>query len=221
MRRIFEGIYRIGRDIATINLDRGNVVYGEKLVRNGEEYRIWNPTRSKLAAAIMKGLKKVPLKKNDKVLYLGAASGTTASHVSDIVGEKGYVFCLDVSGRVLRDLVFVAEKRKNMFPILADARKVGEYENLVPECDVVYQDIASPLQTDILIENCRKFLKKNGYAFFAVKSRSIDVTADPRKIFNRVEKELKKYFVIIDKKRLEPFEKDHMFFVLQKKKEFK
>jgi fibrillarin-like pre-rRNA processing protein len=215
----YEGVYALGREIATINFDRGNAVYGEKLVKEGkEEYRMWNPRRSKLASAIMKQVRNIFIKKGDRVLYLGAASGTTASHVSDIVGEKGYVFSLDISPRVVRDLVFVAERRSNMFPILADARNLDYYKNILPECDVVYQDIASPQQTDILIKNCDAFLKNGGHALFAVKSRSIDVTADPKKIFDSVEKQLRKYFEVIDKKRLEPFDKDHMFFVLEKKR---
>jgi len=214
-----QGVCMRGRDLATLNLDKGNSVYKEVLVKDGKnEYRMWNPKRSKLGAAIMKNIRGVNIKKGDKVLYLGAASGTTPSHVSDIVGKEGYVFCLEMSARVLRDLVFVAESRKNMFPILADARSIDSYKNMVPECDVIYQDIASPQQTDILIRNCDEFLKDGGYVYFAVKSRSIDVTANPNKIFQEVEKRLKSHFKIIDKKRLEPFKKDHMFFVLEKKR---
>ena len=51
------------------------------------EYRVWNPFRSKLAAAILGGVDKIHMKPGAKVLYLGAASGTTVSHVSDIVGK--------------------------------------------------------------------------------------------------------------------------------------
>lgn len=50
------------------------------------EYRAWNPFRSKLAAAILGGIDQIHIKPGAKVLYLGAASGTTVSHVSDIVG---------------------------------------------------------------------------------------------------------------------------------------
>lgn len=214
----FRGVYGRGRDIATINLDPGKKVYGEELVREGkEEYRIWNPRRSKLGAAIQKRINEIFLKPGQKVLYLGAASGTTPSHVSDIVGKHGYVFCLDISPRVLRDLVFVAERRKNMFPILANAINPDKYKNLVPECDLIYQDIASPQQTEILVKNADMFLKNGGHALYAVKSRSIDVTANPKNIFKKVEQELRKKFRIMEKKRLEPFEKDHMFFVLEKK----
>ena len=47
---------------------------------------MWNPFRSKLAAAILGGVDKIHMKPGSKVLYLGAASGTTVSHVSDLVG---------------------------------------------------------------------------------------------------------------------------------------
>ena len=42
------------------------------------------PFRSKLAAAILGGVENIWMKPGSKVLYLGAASGTTVSHVSDI-----------------------------------------------------------------------------------------------------------------------------------------
>ena len=213
----YPNVYRVGREIATENLTPGFQVYGEKLVKqNQKELRIWEPRRSKLAAGIMKGIRQTGIKTNDRVLYLGAASGTTSSHVSDIVGKNGYVFCLDMAPRVVRDLIFVTEKRKNMFAILADAGRLEEFSNIVPACDVIYQDIASPNQLEILLKNSRRFLKKGGYAVFAVKSRSIDVTKNPRDIFEKIEKKLKKHFKIIDKKRLEPFEKDHMLFILKK-----
>jgi fibrillarin-like rRNA methylase len=50
------------------------------------EYRVWNPFRSKLAAAIVGGIENLWIAPGNKVLYLGAASGTSVSHVSDIVG---------------------------------------------------------------------------------------------------------------------------------------
>ncbi|RLG17202.1 fibrillarin-like rRNA/tRNA 2'-O-methyltransferase [Nanoarchaeota archaeon] len=212
---MFEGIYKFGKHLFTLNLSPGFRVYGEKLVKKGrKEYRQWNPYRSKLCAAILKGIKEIGIKPSDKVLYLGAASGTTASHVSDIVGKNGYVFCLDIAPRVVRDLVMVCEKRENMFPLLADANKVEEYENLIPQCDVIYQDIAAPNQVEILLKNSR-FLKKGGYVLLAVKARSIDVTKKPKDIFKEVERELEEHLSIIDRKRLEPFEKDHMFYVMR------
>ena len=204
--------------LATLNLVPGFQVYGEKLIKEDKkEYREWDPYRSKIGAALMRGIEDLPIKSGSKVLYLGSASGTTASHISDIVGHNGKVFCIDIAPRVMRDLVFVAEKKTNMIPVLADASNPAEYELMVEECDFVFEDVAMPNQTEILIKNCQKFLKKGGYAMIAVKARSIDVTAQPSDIFEKTEKELSKVFKIVDKKRLEPFEKDHIMFLLKMK----
>ena len=101
-------------------------VTGEKI-----EYRVWNPFRSKIAAAILGGVKDIFIKPGAKVLYLGAASGTTVSHVSDIVGKEGVVYAVEFSHRSGRDLVNMAKKRTNVVPIIADARKPLEYRILV------------------------------------------------------------------------------------------
>ena len=61
------------------------------------EYRVWNPFRSKLAAAILGGVDKIHIKPGSKVLYLGAASGTTVSHVADIVGPVSALMCENVA----------------------------------------------------------------------------------------------------------------------------
>src|SRR5690349_24963955 len=89
----FEGIFLIGKEgaekLGTRSLAPGKIVYGEEVVKAGdEEYRVWDPFRSKLAAAILKGLHEIPFGDKSRVLYLGAASGTTVSHVSDIVGPE-------------------------------------------------------------------------------------------------------------------------------------
>ena len=219
----FKGIYWIEisgkrkKILATKNLVRGQVVYGERLFEyKGEEYREWIAKRSKLAAAIMKGIREFPIKEGDYVLYLGIASGTTASHISDIIGWEGLIYGIDISGRVLRKTYLIARKRTNIIPILADASLPSSYSHLIPKkVNVLYEDVAQKHQVDILIKNAEYFLKSNGYALFAVKARSIDVTKPPKEIFKEVEKKLKEYFDIIDKVRLEPYEKDHMFYVLK------
>lgn len=134
--------------LLTKNLVKGVKVYGEKLFIDGnDEYREWIPYKSKLASAILKGCPNTGIRKGDVVLYLGAASGTTASHVSDIVGKEGFVFALDFAPRVVRELVFVCEKRKNMAPLLEDANNPDSYKDKISkEVDVVYQDIAQKNQ---------------------------------------------------------------------------
>jgi fibrillarin-like pre-rRNA processing protein len=212
----FKGIYLIGKDgeerLGTRSLVPGETVYGEEIVRAGdEEYRVWDPFRSKLAAAILKGLGKVPFDERSKVLYLGAASGTTVSHVSDIVGPEGKVFCVEFAQRSFRDLVNnVSKNRVNTVPIFEDARFPARYRSLVSEVDSVYCDIAQPDQARILAENLDTFLEKGDEFLMAIKARSIDVTKDPNAIFRQETEILKKRgYTIEEMVRLDPFEKDH------------
>lgn len=213
----FEGVYNLDGKIATVNLVPKEKVYGEQLMKiDNVEYRVWDHTRSKAAAALKKGIKLFPLARGQKILYLGIASGTTSSHFSDIIGPEGIIYGVDVAERVLRDLTHHAEKRGNIVPILADARKPEEYENLILEkVDVIFEDVADPDQIEILIRNAQKFLKPYGYAMIAIKSHSIDVTKDPKKIYKEALEKLEKHFEILDKVELDPFEKHHLFVVMK------
>ena len=141
------------KKLATENLMPGNQVYNEKLLNvKGVEYRIWNPFRSKLAASIMNGLKDFPFNKKSDVLYLGVSTGTTISHISDIVGQDGIIFGVEHAARVARDFLDrVASHRKNIVPIIQDARKPEEFFSVYKKVDVVYVDIAQPDQTDICL----------------------------------------------------------------------
>lgn len=204
------------RLLLTKNLTPKKSFFKERLFTdNNIEYRDIDPRHSKLAAAVIKRINEIPIKQGDKVLYLGASHGYTPSFVSDIVGPSGFVFALDFAPRVVRDLYFVCEARNNMAPILANASKPESYTNQVSEVDVIYQDIAQKQQIEILIKNLI-FLKPKGYALIAVKSRSIDVTKNPQKIFLECKEKLEKYLRIIDWKTLDPLERDHAFFVCQK-----
>ena len=200
------------KNIATLNLVKGDNVYGEKLVRyEGEEYRLWDPFRSKLAGALKKGMKNMPIKNGTKVLYLGASTGTTVSHVSDIVGPSGIVFAVEPATRVARELIEnVASKRKNVVPIIEDARKPNSYFAAFGKVDVVYCDIAQPDQTDIAIANCTAYLKQGGVMLLVVKTRSIDVTMEPRAVIMQEAARLEKNgFSIEQIITLDPFDKDH------------
>lgn len=204
--------------LATKNLSPNNKVYDERLVDfDNEQYRIWNPYRSKLASAILRGLKSVPIKSGTKVLYLGAASGTTASHISDIVGKNGMVYCVEISTRPLRDLLVTCENRPNMAPILADAKKTYQYRAMIEQVDMIYQDVAHPHQTEIILKNTNAFLKGDGSALVALKARSIDVTKEPREIFKTEMKKLEEKMKIVDSKLLDPYEEDHAMILLEKK----
>lgn len=204
--------------LATENLVRGDRVYGEKLVSiDGAEYRLWDPFRSKLAAAIAKGLDFLPLGEGSSVLYLGASTGTTVSHVSDIIGDKGVIYGVEFSARVAREFIEnVAQKRKNVISIVGDARKPEAYELILSKVDVAYADIAQPDQTQIAIGNCHMYLKKGGYLILIIKSRSIDVTKEPREVFLEEAGKLQDGgFTVNQVLKLEPFDKDHAIIVAQ------
>jgi len=200
------------KQLATLNLVRGNTVYGEKLIRyDGEEYRIWDLFRSKLAAGIKNGLRKLPILSGAKVLYLGASTGTTVSHISDIVGTSGIVFAVESAARVGRELIEnVAIHRKNVIPILEDARKPQSYFAIFGRVDVVYCDIAQPDQTEIAVRNCNAHLEPQGALLIVIKTRSIDVTMDPKLVIIQEAKKLEKSEFHIDQIiNLEPYDKDH------------
>jgi len=221
----FPAIYQVtledgAQRLATKNLAPGRNVYGERLIRyEGFEYRLWDAYRSKLAAAILKNLKTVPIKPQHKVLYLGAASGTTASHVSDIVGENGHVYCVEFAARSIRELVNnVCAYRLNMVPILEDARFPEKYAVFINgKVDEIYCDIAQPEQAKILADNADLFLKASGWIMLAVKAQSIDVTKEPSEIYEREVRVLEnRGFRIEEVVHLEPYDKAHAMIVAQK-----
>ncbi|MGQ0376647.1 MAG: fibrillarin-like rRNA/tRNA 2'-O-methyltransferase [Nitrososphaerota archaeon] len=197
--------------LATENLVIGNQVYKEKLVKKKDvEYRVWDPFRSKLAAAIMNGLDKFPIADKSNILYLGVSTGTTISHISDIVGPRGIIFGVEHSSRVARDFLDrVASHRPNIIPIIQDARQPKQYFSIYGKVDIVYVDIAQPDQTEIAIANCKLYLKTDGYLFLVIKTRSIDVTKNPKKIIEEEIKKLEQYFEINQVIDLYPYDKDH------------
>nr|AIF04602.1 fibrillarin (flpA) [uncultured marine thaumarchaeote KM3_175_E04] len=199
------------KKLATQNLVPGNQVYNEKLVQHkGSEYRIWNPFRSKLAAAIMNDLKNFPFNQKSDVLYLGVSTGTTISHISDIVNQGGTIFGIEHASRVARDFLDrVASHRKNIVPIIQDARRPEEFFSVYKKVDIVYVDIAQPDQTNIAIENCRLYLKSGGHLFLVIKTRSIDVVKDPKMVIKDEIKKLETLFEIKQTIDLHPYDKDH------------
>ena len=221
----FSGIYQAiledgAKRLATKNFSPGRNVYGERLIRfEGVEYRVWDAFRSKLAGAILKGLKTVPILPGHKVLYLGAASGTTPSHISDIVGEEGHVYCVEFAQRSLRDLVTnVVAHRSNMSPFLADARMPQKYGMFIPEkLDDIYCDIAQPEQAKVLADNADVFLKKDGWVLLAIKSQSIDVTLPPSEVYQMEARVLRnRGFRVEQVVDLEPYDIAHAMIVAQR-----
>ncbi|EGO61225.1 hypothetical protein NEUTE1DRAFT_116037 [Neurospora tetrasperma FGSC 2508] len=220
--------------LATVNLVPGESVYGEKRisVENASkeeggastktEYRIWNPFRSKLAAGILGGLETIYMKPGSKVLYLGAASGTSVSHVADIVGPTGSVYAVEFSHRSGRDLINMATRRTNVIPIVEDARKPMAYRMLLPMVDVIFADVAQPDQARIVGINAKLFLKQGGGLLISIKASCIDSTAPPEQVFaSEVQKLREDKFFPKEQLTLEPYERDHaMVSCVYQQKEF-
>ncbi|MBW2988254.1 fibrillarin-like rRNA/tRNA 2'-O-methyltransferase [Candidatus Woesearchaeota archaeon] len=210
------GVFGQGKKLYTINLVRGNSVYGEALVREGgREYRYWDPYRSKLAAGLLKGLIDLNLKSNSIVLYLGAASGTTLSHISDIC-KDGLVFGVEFSPEVFADLFLLAKLRGNVVPMLCDATSPETYYHRLVAVDLVYQDIAQRNQVEIFERNCDLFLKRGGRGVLCVKARSIDVAMPPKKLFREIKHRLRAKFRLLDYHVLEPYQRDHAILVIER-----
>ncbi|MCD6493271.1 MAG: fibrillarin-like rRNA/tRNA 2'-O-methyltransferase [Archaeoglobaceae archaeon] len=206
VEKILHNVYLIDKKTIATKSSYGSH-YGEKILLN--EFREWIPYRSKLAAVFLKGYL-VNIKPDWKILYLGAASGTTVSHLSDII-DKGMIYAVEYSAKPFLKFIELAKERKNIIPILEDASKPWMYSGIVEEVDFVYQDIAQKNQVEIFKLNCKIFLKERGEGIIMVKARSIDSTVDPEIVFNRVVKELSKDFKILRYGTLEPFHKDHVF----------
>jgi len=207
--------------LVTLNMAPGEAVYGEKRIsvenpptESGEkskvEYRVWNPFRSKLAAAVLGGVDKIHIQPGTKVLYLGAASGTSVSHVSDIVGPEGMVYAVEFSHRSGRDLINMAKKRTNVVPIIEDARHPHKYRMLVPMVDTIFADVAQPDQARIVAINASYYLKVGGHFVISVKANCIDSTAEAEVVFaGEVKKMQAERMKPQEQVTLEPYERDH------------
>jgi rRNA 2'-O-methyltransferase fibrillarin len=217
-RHRHEGVFIAkGKDdaLVTRNLDPGHAVYGEKRIQVEEkdgkvEYRVWNPFRSKLAAAIVGGVENIHVKPGSKLLYLGAASGTTVSHCSDLVGPEGCVYAVEFSHRSGRDLINMAKRRTNVIPIVEDARYPLKYRMLVGMVDVIFADVAQPDQARIVGHNAQYFLKNGGHFVISIKANCIDSTVAAEAVFASEIKKLQTMdFKPVEYVTLEPYERDH------------
>ncbi len=211
---IYPGIYSMDLDgqrrIATLPAEPVPV-YGERIWQG---CRIWDPFRSKFAALLLKSRPDLNLSRSSKVLYLGAATGTTVSHISDIV-QDGLVYAVEFSPRSMRDLLRLCEARNNIVPILADAAKPEGYCALAEPMDMVYQDVAQRNQADIATLNADRYLKPGGSLVMMMKTRSIDVTASPKEVYKH-EMEWLKGTEVLDSLDLLPYHHDHWAVIAKK-----
>jgi rRNA 2'-O-methyltransferase fibrillarin len=214
-----EGLYIVQAKsndfLTTINISPGNSVYGEKLFNdNGTELRAWNPYRSKLAASIFGGIENININSSSKILYLGAGTGETVSHISDIVGAEGIVYCVEFSKKKISVLEKLSETRTNIVPIGGDARKPDNYEINIEEVDCICVDVDQPDQARILSLNAQKFLKRGGSFLIFVNAPCIDSTIKPHEVYaSELERLRKLDFKPKEQLTLEPFEKDHCVIV--------
>ncbi len=213
-----QGVFRVqgipGVLLATVNATPSLSVYGERLIPyKGKEYREFSHKRSKIASSILVGLKIPYLKPNAKVLYLGASTGTTVSHVSDLL-TKGVVYAVEFAPRPMRDLLELASLRKNIVPIHDDARYPENYSDIVDGVDFVFCDVAQPNQSELFIKNIQTFLKKGGGAMIAIKSRSISQSKTPEQVFDEQQKYLNKNGLEIERSvSISKYHKEHQVFL--------
>jgi len=203
----------------TKNLVEGNRVYGEKLISyKGIEYREWDPFRSKLAALILENPLTNFLSDNLTCLYLGASSGTTISHLSDII-HAGIIYGVEFAERSIRQLIQNTSKRANIVPIFADARVPEEYAKYVfTDIDLIYQDVSQPNQADIAIANSNYYLKDTGILILAIKSQSIDSLIKSEKIYEQEKRTLEKAgYEIIETSNIHKYAANHIIFIVKKK----
>jgi fibrillarin-like pre-rRNA processing protein len=194
-RRRFDGRERLAT--------RGEPVYGEP---TDGPWRLWDAGRSKVGAMLELGVD-TGLAGDDAVLYLGAASGTTVSHVADFCGPT---YAVEFAPRPARDLVDVAAARPTLFPLLKDARRPETYAHVVESgLDAVVQDVATRGQARVAARN-RRFLRPDGRLVAAIKARSEDVTAAPEDVFADVLDELRETYEIVETARLDRYHEDHL-----------
>jgi fibrillarin-like pre-rRNA processing protein len=177
-------------------------VYGERIL---EGYRVWDPYRSKLAALYLVGAG-VELVPAMKVLYLGAANGTTVSHVADYVEV---VYAVEFAPRPMQDLLEVARRRRNVMPIMADASSPEQYAPLVETVDLLYQDVAQPDQAAIALRNCA-FIRTGGHLVLMLKTRSVDIRKQPGEVFrDTLDILISAGLTVTESTWLAPYHQDH------------
>ncbi len=204
--------------LVTLNLTPGKDAEGEKLIKQQTkeietstflEYRVWNPFRSKLGAAILGGIEDINIKPGTKVLYLGAACGVTISHISDIIGSDGLLYAVESSLHDAGKLLTLAKDRLNIIPIVEEASEPWRYQKLVGTVDTIYCDLPGPDQVTVLAANANCFLQPNGAFLIVVSSDAISSeNADvvyAKEVMRLRENEFKPY----EQLTLEPYERNH------------
>lgn len=205
------GVYREGRDLYTRNLRPGESVYGERRVeREGLEYRSWDPFRSKLAALLLRSSPPALPAHVGSILYLGAAHGTTASHVSDLWPDAS-IFVVEKSVTSFVPLLALARRRTNLLPILADAQLPERYRADVGLVDLLYQDVAQRAQAGIFTENALVALSPRGLGVLMLKIRSVTQRRPAGEVVRAARRELEAAGLAVRAEvSLAPFSREHV-----------
>lgn len=211
------GAYQGPKGVLSENARPGRRVYGERLIpHKGKELRAWNPRRSKLAALLLaSGRVPFPIKGDERLLYLGAASGTTVSHLSDIL-SGGRIVAVEKSPRSFRDLMDLGRARDNVDPVLSDARDPDALMAvLAGPVDLLYQDVSQRDQDRIFANMAKRFLRPGGHGVIMVKARSVSVAREPEDVYDEVTRHLQQEGMqVVDRVTLEPWERDHAAIVV-------
>ena len=187
-------------------------VYGERWTdRGGHWLRAWVPTRSKLAAALEVGWEGPLPAEGQRWLYLGAATGTTSSHVADLLGPEGALYAVEKSPRPFQKLLRFAERWPNVRPILADVRSLDEEPFVVPLVDGLYADLPQPDQVELVLRAARRFLKEGGILLLALKTASMGRELSAPMHLERAEQRLGRFFELERTVRLAPWHRGHYF----------
>lgn len=149
-------------------LSPGRILPGDRTY-NG--MRVWEPQRSKVAALCY--LNYEPPICHARILYLGAAAGTTVSFLSDYAEV---VYAVEFSSRPIRNLIRLARQRSNIIPFFQDARYPERYIPFIESVDILIQDIAQRDQVEIAVKNL-SLLKNGGHFILFLKMLSISVVS--------------------------------------------
>jgi len=222
------GVRREGRSLWTRNAVRGVSVRGERRKTDSRiEWRSWDPTRSKVAAALLRTAKdssELLPETGATVLYLGASYGSTCSHIHDQVcgagnHHGGQVVAVEISPRAMRELSELAKLRPGLVPVLGDARHPSQVAPYVRnQADWIHQDLSIADQAETFVRMADAFLRPGGTGLLSLKAaseRSSDGGDDSR--FAKAAKILRESDLeVIERINLKGLEEQHVVFLVRK-----
>lgn len=181
------------KKIATLNSSRKN------------EYRIWKPYRSKLAAAILSGMEIFPILKKSKILYFDTFMENTINHISDIIGEDGKIF-VPKNNETSNFLEKIKSNGTNI-SLINDINK-----STIDNVDVLYVDALNQNYLDFVL-NSKIHLKNGGYLMLTIETEDIFENRNSNEQQKDGYKKIKSLFRIIQEINLIPFFKGQVMLI--------